>query len=310
VSRRTLPDLAAILDLAGMDNHAHWRTAAARTVLREGPGKPSRSSLPLAYALTHQLLEGATAAARRRDAASLLWYRRHADDDFESLQITTEAGPYVVIAPAAHELVRFEVSETPIHLVDAHARPVNRKLRNLTRHAIGLAWTAGFGPLLQRHARAVCLVEARNIHGTLRSSSVTRLPGTVFTDYTASPVILARDLIHEAAHHWLNDALAVRRTSLPTTLVHSPWRGTTRPLYGFLHACFAFSLTTLFAANVPTKSDAAGSLVMADHCEQQRALLAEAGDDLARVTCSLDFTLSSKVVRLFEAATEAASPRA
>ncbi|MFI1742579.1 aKG-HExxH-type peptide beta-hydroxylase [Streptomyces sioyaensis] len=77
----------------------------------------------------------------------------------------------------------------------------------------------------------VCLLEHRDLADTLFRWSITRLPGTVFTDYTNHPVVLARDLIHEAGHQWLNDALALAQAVLPDEVTfYSPWRATQRPV--------------------------------------------------------------------------------
>ncbi|MFB7415017.1 HEXXH motif-containing putative peptide modification protein [Streptomyces sp. NPDC056121] len=88
----------------------------------------------------------------------------------------------------------------------------------------------GFGTLLTLHASVICLFNRRRLDETLHGWARTRLPRTVFTDYTAHPEVLARDLIHEAAHNWLNDALAAYDVSLPADATFfSPWRGTPRP---------------------------------------------------------------------------------
>ncbi|MGW2603599.1 aKG-HExxH-type peptide beta-hydroxylase [Streptomyces mirabilis] len=112
--------------------------------------------------------------------------------------------------------------------------------------------------------------------------ALTRLPGTVFTDYTAHPEVLARDLIHDAAHNWLNDALAAYDVGLPADVTFfSPWRGTPLPVYGFLHACWAFSLTVLYARQAGC--DATGAVVpfLDAHLRQQESRFASALDSLA-----------------------------
>ncbi|MFG2698026.1 hypothetical protein [Kitasatospora sp. NPDC048407] len=58
---------------------------------------------------------------------------------------------------------------------------------------------------------------------TLFSWSITRLPGTVFTDQVDSPEFLARDLMHEAGRHWFNAVLAAASVSFPeNSVLYSP----------------------------------------------------------------------------------------
>ncbi|MFC9499590.1 aKG-HExxH-type peptide beta-hydroxylase [Streptomyces sp. NPDC056982] len=140
----------------------------------------------------------------------------------------------------------------------------------------------GFGALLTQRAPVICLLNRRRLDETLHSRALTRLPGTVFTDYTAHPEVLARDLIHKAAHNRLNDALAAYDVSLPADVTSfSPWRGTPRRVYGFLHACWAFSLTVLYARQA--RCDATGAVVpfLDAHLRQQESQFASALDSLA-----------------------------
>lgn len=109
--------------------------------------------------------------------------------------------------------------------------------------------------------------------------ALTRLPGTVST---AHPEVLACDLIHEVAHDRLNDALATYDVSLSADVTFfSPWRGTPRPDYGLLHACWAFSLTVLYARQAGC--DATGAVVplLDAHLRQQESQFASALDSLA-----------------------------
>jgi HEXXH motif-containing protein len=84
----------------------------------------------------------------------------------------------------------------------------------------------------------------RKLDDILHSWSITRRPGTVFSDFTDESAVLGRELVHEAGHHWLNDALSATSSTIPAEVTfHSPWRGTMRPVFEFLHACWAFPLT-------------------------------------------------------------------
>nr|WP_262928550.1 HEXXH motif-containing putative peptide modification protein [Streptomyces sp. CBMA152] len=131
--------------------------------------------------------------------------------------------------------------------------------------------------MLTDHAPIVCLLDGRGLDEPLHSWALTRLPGTVFTDYTGHPEILARDLIHEAAHNWLNDALTLHGIHLPDGVTfYSPWRGTRRPVYGFLHACWAFSLTILYSQAAVTTTDDPVKAFLNAYLHQQRTHLAAA----------------------------------
>ncbi|WP_435053436.1 hypothetical protein [Kitasatospora phosalacinea] len=104
----------------------------------------------------------------------------------------------------------------------------------------------GFGDLLDEHAPIICLLERREMRDTLFSWSITRLPGTVFTDHVDSPEVLARDLIHEAGHHWFTDAPNAASVSFSENpSLYSQWRNIILHAFGFLHACWAFSLTAI-----------------------------------------------------------------
>ncbi|MFI5685814.1 aKG-HExxH-type peptide beta-hydroxylase [Streptomyces sp. NPDC051636] len=136
--------------------------------------------------------------------------------------------------------------------------------------------------MLTQHAPVICLLNRRRLDETLHSWALTRLPGTVFTDYTAHPEVLARDLIHEAAHNWLNDALAAHDVRLPGDVTFfSPWRGTNRPVFGFLHACWAFSLTALYARQARRSASGAVVPFLDAYLRQQQSQVADATDSLA-----------------------------
>ncbi|MGW2705011.1 hypothetical protein [Streptomyces sp. NPDC001340] len=61
----------------------------------------------------------------------------------------------------------------------------------------------------------------------------------------------------------------------------SPWRGTPRLVYGFLHACCAFSFPVLYARQA--RCDATGAVVpfLDAHLRQQESQFASALDSLA-----------------------------
>ncbi|MFD5030020.1 HEXXH motif-containing putative peptide modification protein [Streptomyces sp. NPDC058405] len=105
-------------------------------------------------------------------------------------------------------------------------------------------------------------------------------PGGARGDYTDEPAVFARDLIHEASHNWLNDALTATNCELSEEAVfYSPWRQTKRPAFGFLHACWAFPLTMIYTARVLPQTSGAVHHFLTAYLDQQRVLLAATTDD-------------------------------
>ncbi|MFQ5877981.1 MAG: HEXXH motif-containing putative peptide modification protein [Acidobacteriota bacterium] len=107
---------------------------------------------------------------------------------------------------------------------------------------VQLAWPDGHREILERTRMVVPVSEPG-----LVSYSLAARPGVCFINvFGKSPVELADDLLHEAAHHRLRDIQEVRRLlrrGPETTEVqafHSPWRGTRRPLHGLLHGAYTF----------------------------------------------------------------------
>ncbi|MFD3352672.1 aKG-HExxH-type peptide beta-hydroxylase [Streptomyces fradiae] len=252
----------ALVALGGIADHQRLRTSRITSVLANRLG-----SSALDYAVAHHLLEGAEHAARARDADRLAWYRCTTVRDLTDLS----AGTHIVLNPRATDLLRSEISETGYYLVGPETRPAPPEALGLVRAALASATEHGFGTLLTQHAPVICLLNRRRLDETLHSWALTRLPGTVFTDYTAHPEVLARDLIHEAAHNWLNDALAAHNATLPNDVTFfSPWRGSPRPVFGFLHACWAFSLTVLYVRRIRPKTTGAAGPFLDAYLRQQK----------------------------------------
>lgn len=262
------------------------RTRDIHTVLRQGgardtpPKQPTETHTALGYALAHHFLEGAEAAAHRRDATTFTWHRNGPSHDLTHLHATAPSGPVLLFAPAYRDLLCSPIADTPYYLIAPTSPAAEPHTRALTTAAYRHAAEAGFGHLLARHAPITCLLGRRNLADTLHSWTLTRLPGTVFTEHANDPHVLARDLIHEAAHNWLNDALAARATTVPDDVTFfSPWRDTDRSAYGFLHACWAFSLTTLYTTRVLPTVNGHTQAFLHSYLVQQRDHLASAKAD-------------------------------
>ncbi|MGW0731795.1 aKG-HExxH-type peptide beta-hydroxylase [Streptomyces sp. NPDC002851] len=266
--------LEPLFDLPGLPIHRRRRTERITSVL----GTPLPAT-PHGYALAHHFLEGAEQAARAQEADLLAWYRTTPPDLLAHLS----DGTHTILNPHPEQRARAPISETEYYLVAPDTPAPSIHTRALIHAAIASATDHGFGPLLRNHAPIICLLDHRQVHDPLHSWALTRLPGTVFTDYTDHPEVLARDLIHEAAHNWLNEALALHAVQLPDDITfYSPWRGTHRPLFGFLHACWAFALTVLYSQRAISEvlADQTVASFLNAYQDMQRNLLKSAAKQL------------------------------
>ncbi|MFB6822666.1 HEXXH motif-containing putative peptide modification protein [Streptomyces virginiae] len=277
----TLADLFAFPPI----NRVHRdRTQRIHTVLRpETQQQPQPTISPAAdYCLAHHALEGAEAAARTGDMATFDWYVTHPDAGATTnfAATATTASARVVVTPTLADLPRSPISETPYYVLGPGSEPASPYLRTLAADAFRTATEAGFGDLLSWHAVVLCLLRTKNLGDTLDSWTVSRLPGTVFMDHVGDPVVLARDLIHEAGHNWLNDALTAAGCKInDDVLFHSPWKKMMRPAFGFLHACWAFPLTMLYTAHALKRTIGDLHRFLAAYLDQQRTLLAGTSAD-------------------------------
>ncbi|MFE6738415.1 aKG-HExxH-type peptide beta-hydroxylase [Streptomyces tubercidicus] len=249
-------------------------------------GPPSPHGTAQQYSLAHHAFEGAEAAALAGDAELFDWYRTHPDAGVERVigPLATTPGPCAVLAPGVDRLIRSRASETPYYVLGPHITEVAPVLLHLTAEAAACAEATGFRSLVSEHAVVLCLLRHKRLGETLDSWSITRLPGTIFCDYTDEPAVLARDLIHEAGHSWLNDALTAIQAKISDRVsFYSPWKGTDRPAFGFLHACWSFPLMMLHTAAVLDTSACCGNLrrFLRTYLDEQRRMLAPTADDHA-----------------------------
>lgn len=295
-----MPALDHIFALPATTDLRRQRTAAIHRVL----DTITSTYTPLTYALAHHWLEGAEAAARAADGTLLAWYRRAPTRDTTGLQL--EPDTPVVLKPGPDQLRRSAISATPYYVISPETAPAREPELDHVRSALAAAVAAGFGSLLSDHAAIICLLQRKALQETLLSWTITRLPGTVFTDYTDHPLVLARDLIHEAGHNWLNDALAACQITIPDgQRFYSPWRATARPAFGFLHACWAFPLTVLYADRVATTASPAVRDFFTDYLRLQTDQLTQARDSFqAAITLVEHDDLRRRMIDVFDAALE------
>ncbi|MFD5470949.1 aKG-HExxH-type peptide beta-hydroxylase [Streptomyces sp. NPDC127105] len=240
------------------------------------------SGVAVDYCLAHHVLEGAEAAARSRDAAVFDWYGTHLDGDAPALSSDTVVGPRVVVAPELDRLPRSDISETPYYVLGPDTTAAPPPLRELVATACATGAQNGFASLLADHAVVICLLRRKNLGDTLDSWTITRLPSSIFCDHVGDHVVLARDLIHEAGHNWLNDALSATACEISDEArFYSPWKETTRPAFGFLHACWAFPLTMIYTARVLEETTGDLHRFLVAYLDQQRCLLSTTADDHA-----------------------------
>ncbi|MCM6774508.1 HEXXH motif-containing putative peptide modification protein [Nocardia sp. CDC159] len=250
-------DLAAAFHFPQITELHRTRIHTTCTLLKASAPSPLDLVHPaLTYALTHHCLEGAEHAARQSDSQRFCWYRTALSQPPGSWFEPTPHGLIVIQAPPSNQMLRSTLSETPYYLLGPDTQPAPPELTDLVTAALDMAHQCGFGGLVGGHAPIVCLLKGKEPTDTFDSWTLSRLPGTVFLDYTTDPYLLARDIIHEAGHNWLNDALnATGAVIRDTARYFSPWKQATRPAFGFLHACWAFPLTMLFGAAVCNKSE-------------------------------------------------------
>ncbi|GAA2484217.1 hypothetical protein GCM10010406_20610 [Streptomyces thermolineatus] len=277
----TLADLFAFPPINRLH---HDRTRRIHAVIRPRVLRSQSDIGPAAdYCLAHHSLEGAEAAAHAEDTATFDWYTTHLDVGAVTNSTPTSVGRRVVVAPEPAGLPRSAISETPYYVLGPGTQSAPPCLGDLAADAYETAAEAGFGELLAAHAVVLCLLRSKKLGDTLDSWTISRLPGTVFMDHVGDPVVLARDLIHEAGHNWLNDALTATGCKLDDDAqFHSPWKQAMRPAFGFLHACWAFPLTMLFT--VQALEDSTGDLhrFLAAYLDQQRSFLVSTPADHTR----------------------------
>jgi HEXXH motif-containing protein len=270
-------------DFSPIETLHRERTRRIRTVIQPNAHPNDSPITATDYCVAHHVLEGAETAARARDVTTFNWYAAHPDANMAKLATPTAAGPRVVICPDLDRLPRSEISETPYYVLRPDSTAADPSLRQLASAAYSIAEKAGFGDLLTAHAVVLVLLRHKPIGDTLDSWTITRLPGTVFCDHVGDPVVLARDLVHEAAHNWLNDALTATASKISDgAAFYSPWKQTKRTAFGFLHACWAFPLTMLYTARVLPETNGNVHRFLTAYLARQREQLAMTTDDHAR----------------------------
>lgn len=278
-------DDLAVFDFPPITGLHDERTRKIHTILSPNaqPQQPTGLDTATDYCLAHHALEGAEAAARSGERTAFDWYTENPDAGAVASSTPTVVGPRVVVAPDLTDLPRSPISETPYYVIGPSTQPAPIPLRTLAAQAFTTAADAGFGNLLAAHAVVVVLLRSKQLGQTLDSWTITRLPGTVFLDHVGHPVVLGRDLVHEAGHNWFNDALAATGSQIDDRAkFYSPWKQSLRPAFGFLHACWAFPLTMLYTARRLEHTQGDVRRFLTSYLDQQRQQLAATTTDHPR----------------------------
>lgn len=271
---------ADVFTMPAISSWQSHRTAKIRSLLTPDPGRDPSSSEPLHYAVAHHMLEGAEGAARSNDSEAFAWYRASEPDVTTKLSTTTAVGPHIVVEADMKNLRKSPISETPFLLLGPETTPPPTDLLTLTLEAFVRGEHAGFGALMHGHASVIILLCTKMLGATLDSWTISRLPGTVFADHVGDASILARDLIHEAGHNWLNDALSALEIKIENNVTFfSPWKDAKRPAFGFIHACWAFPLTMIYTQAVLPQLTGAVRDYLSVWLRQQSVMLADTSLD-------------------------------
>lgn len=272
--------LEEVFDFAPIAAHRRARFAAIKKVLLSTESSETTevhvNGMALRYAIIHHLIEGAERVAKAFDATALTWYRTRALREVLSRGIAGPRDMLVITLPSVDAMLNSSISDTPYYLLNETDATASPSLCELVTDSLITANDNGFGLLLSQHASVICLLAERRAGEYLNSWTITRLPGTVFLDYVRLPTIVARDLIHEAGHNWLNDALTACKISLEGVgEYYSPWKRSMRSTFGFLHACWAFPLTVIFSRQMIPHTDSTTRQILSGYLMRQQELLLE-----------------------------------
>lgn len=202
----------------------------------------------LAWALANHLLRIAIDAARPGGSGPerLLPWLSGADHALASV-----GSPVVVDAANSHIV---EVgADARAYSVDPAAllRGASPQGTKVTAEAFSAIDRVGYGDVLDQALAVVVLLDRKDLGTEVSSWTTTALPSTIYLDWYPTGELLGKDLLHEATHAWLNDAIDARQVEFPPEeLYYSPWKERHRPAYGMLHSVIAFSRVTNYLARL------------------------------------------------------------
>lgn len=226
---------------------ARMRSLAGSLTAEEGAGPgPTGPPFALAYALAHHALRRLERSARAGLPAS----DPVVTGSMQQLcSPPADTGwPSVIgrVGVVRADLDELNVDPSIADMPTFDATPIRMAATgphiDLVVDAVGLAADHGFGDLLLHNLGVVVLMRERSFTEPTDCWSTAGLPATVHMDFVPEPALMSRDLVHECAHTDLNQVLTALEIAMPDDVsFYAPWRRTERPLFGFLHGCWAFS---------------------------------------------------------------------
>jgi HEXXH motif-containing protein len=191
-------------------------------------------------------------------------------------------------------------SDMPVWAITADAMAQTSTETRWVRPAVEAASRSGYGWLTGQSLSIVVSLHARRLDEATSSWTVSTLPCTIYTDYYPAPALMGKDLVHEAAHSWLNDCLTATHDRLAGEAEYwSPWKHRNRTPFGIVHSAFAFSCVVNFLtwlAGLTTEEALVG------YCERrlpaERGRLTEARAGIER---ALKLTRDGRVRQMVEA---------
>lgn len=140
----------------------------------------------------------------------------------------------------------------PIYVINDANKLNNVKDNYMIQSTLNLLEYCGYNNMLNMSLANIVLLENNNTPS--RSYTIKQFPMTIFTDYEENPIIFAENIIHEVGHCNLNDIFNSFNIDLDSNIYYySPWKKTQRPLFGFLHAIWSFSVVTNYYKKIEEK---------------------------------------------------------
>lgn len=311
--RSVVDGLAAFTRAAGLEELRAERFSGVRIALLDyGDVAPRRSKACFAEevfppAVTRALLEHRFQAARWYAGTGNIerWRAIVAPEEHLSNWAVACSDTPIGLSLAKLDCPTYRIGEAPAYLIGTETTqsPTVSQVA-LAADACGHAISIGFRPLLEA-VGVLVFVRHRDLLGQSNSWTTTGLPGTIYTDFTDYPDALAVEIVHEAAHLWLNDAFrAVGFPKRTRQRFKSPWKDAPREAFGFIHAVFAFSCVAILAREIIRQNpDAPGRTFLQSIYEREAQRLTMVTPDVSRVLELVD----PNVALLIEAAHREAS---
>lgn len=128
---------------------------------------------------------------------------------------------------------------------------INKNINITFKKSWKLIQESGYEELLNISLEAIIIIDKSLTKDTTNSYTIKNFPLTIYTDYLDDELLLAENIIHEAGHNFLNELLEAYKIKIDNSVtIFSPWKEKERPLFGFLHAVWSFSIVTNFYKSI------------------------------------------------------------